>query len=368
MNSDHSVPIIPVVLSGGIGSRLWPASRRSRPKQLLALVGEQSMIAETLHRAAHVGDGSTPIVVTNEAHADLISADLDTAGITARMLLEPVGRNTAPAVAAAALVASSDGTDPLLLVLPSDHIIGDIDAFAAAVRSGASAAAGGALVTFGITPSSPETGYGYIKAGESIAPGVLAADEFREKPDAATAERYLESGHYLWNSGMFLFKASSYLSQLEAFDSTTADAVRDAVDRSIRGENGLTLEPEAFGAIKGDSVDYAVMEKTDHAAVVPCDIGWSDVGSWASLWEASAKDDTGNVTHGDVMTQDVSDSYIRSERRLVAVVGVDDVVVVETADAVLVVSRDAAQSVKHIVDRLEANNRPELDTDREDSS
>jgi len=326
------------------------------------------MIAETLERARAVSGAATPIVVTNELHAGAITADLDQVGIRAQMVLEPIGRNTAPAVAAAAILARVDGKDPLLLVLPSDHIVANMEAFAAAVTAGAAAAANGSLVTFGITPTSPETGYGYIRTGEPIGADVFAADEFREKPDKKTAAEYLSSGNYLWNSGMFLFKASTYLSELERFDPPMIHAVRASVERGTPGNDGLTLGLDAFASINGESIDYAVMEKTDHAAVVPCDIGWSDVGSWASLWEISEKDSNGNVTSGDVITMDTTGSYIRSGKRLVTVVGVDDVVIVETDDAVLVVSRHATQTVKEIVDRLETDERPELDIDREDTS
>lgn len=361
-------PIVPIILSGGIGSRLWPASRRSRPKQLLPLVGEMSMIAATAERATALPGAANPIVVTNEAHAPAIAADLKQSKVVARLILEPMGRNTAPAVAAAAIVAQQDGEDPLLLVLPSDHTIGDVNAFAAAVSHGATVAASGALVTFGITPERPETGYGYIRGGDTITPAVTAVASFQEKPDAATAAQYLASGDYYWNSGMFLFRASTFLGELGRFAPNMHQSAVDAVQQGTASDHGLLLDAEAFGSIDGDSIDYAVMERTDRAVVVPCDLGWNDVGSWASTWEISDKDEDGNVASGDTLLVDVQNSLVRADSRLVAVVGVEDVVVVETSDSVLVISRDQAQRVKEIVDRLEEDGRVELDVAKEERS
>lgn len=360
--------IVPIILSGGIGSRLWPASRRSRPKQLLPLVSELSMIAATAERASGLSGSANPIVVTNEAHAQAIADDLRESNVAAKLIMEPIGRNTAPAVAAAALVAQQRGEDPLLLVLPSDHTIGDVDAFAAAVSHGAVVAASGSLVTFGITPERPETGYGYIRGGAAITSTAKSVASFQEKPDSATAEQYVASGNYYWNSGMFLFRASVFLEELARFEPEMYQAVVESVEQGTQSDQGILLDAEAFGAVDGDSIDYAVMERTDRAAVVPCDLGWNDVGSWASAWDISDKDEDGNVVSGDAVLVDVQNSLIRADSRLVAVVGVEDVVVVETSDSVLVISRDQAQRVKEIVDRLEEDDRVELDVAKEERS
>ncbi|MCB1245899.1 MAG: mannose-1-phosphate guanylyltransferase/mannose-6-phosphate isomerase [Acidimicrobiia bacterium] len=363
-----SPAVLPVVLSGGVGTRLWPASRRSRPKQLLPLVSDRSMIVATIERTRAIPGTTTAIVVTNQAHAPAIRSTLQMSDDQPpTFILEPTGRNTAPAVAAAALVACRDGDDPLLLVLPSDHTIDDEAAFAAAVQAGATAAADGALVTFGIDPTGPETGYGYIRSGPSISGDVLAAIEFREKPDHETARQFVASGEYLWNSGMFLFRASAYLAELATFRPDMLDLVRTAVGEAQHTDDGLDLDADAFSAITSESIDYAVMENTAKAAVVPCDPGWSDVGSWASLWEIGDRDDDDNILTGDVIATDVTGSLIRSDSRLVAVVGIEDVVVIETADAVLVTSRTNSQRVKDIVDELERRGRPETDVPKEES-
>ncbi len=351
--------LLPVILSGGIGARLWPASRRDRPKQLLPLVGDDSMIAETLQRASALDGSATPMIVTNAGQAAAIRSELGPTDVA--FVLEPVGRNTAPAIAAAAAVASVQGQDPLLLVLPSDHAITDPGAFAAAVERGRAAAMEGMLVTFGIEPRSPETGYGYIKRGKAINDGVFEAEAFKEKPDEGTAVAYLESGEYLWNSGMFLFRSSALLDELRMHDEAMLTLVEKAVADAADLPEGLVLDAEPFGAIAGTSIDYAVMEHTDRKAVVPCDPGWSDVGSWASLWEIAEKDADGNTVRGDVITVDTHGSVVHGGERLVAVVGLGDVVVVDTDDALLVASRDQAQRVKEVVDRLEEERRAEVD-------
>lgn len=358
---NQSAPVlVPVILSGGIGARLWPASRRTMPKQLLPLMEDRSMIRATFDRAQRLAGAITPTIVTNDVHADAIDATLGpTHGAT--FIIEPVGRNTAPAVAVAAHEAMRQGADPLLLILPSDHVITDEAAFSRAVAVATGQALEGHLVTFGITPDRPETGYGYISLGETLTPSVHRVAEFKEKPDAETAARYLASGSHLWNSGMFLFKASVFLSELRMWASDIADSVRDAWSTASRDNHRIILPPAEFAAVRGESIDYAVMEQTTNAVVVPTNPGWSDIGSWASLWEMTDKDDHGNVLKGDVMAVDVHGSYIAAETRLVTVVGVDDVIVVETADAVLVVPKDRAQDVKQIVDQLQANHRPELE-------
>jgi len=318
------------------------------------------MIRATFERAQRIDGATSPIIVTNEDHVDAIDADLDRRH-DVTLIIEPVGRNTAPAVAVAAYEAMRGGSDPLLLVLPSDHVITDELAFSAAVSAAAAQAAEGYLATFGINPDKAETGYGYISVGDAIAPSVHRVVEFREKPDAQTAAQYLASGTYLWNSGMFLFKASTFLNELHEFASDIADGAEHAWNKASRERNRVVLNHRIFSTVRGESIDYAVMEKTANAAVVPTDPGWSDVGSWASLWEIADKDEHGNILVGDVIDVDVSGSYIAAGDRLIAIVGVEDIIVVDTPDALLVISRDRAQDVKQIVDRLDADNRPELE-------
>ncbi len=349
----------PVLLSGGSGTRLWPLSREAYPKQFLPLAGEATMLQDTWARVAPLA-ARPPIVVANEEHRFLAAEQLRLAGVDrAAIVLEPVGRNTAPAIAAAALQAQAGGGDPLLLVLPSDHVVRDAEGFRAAVRAAMPAAEAGALVTFGIVPSAPETGFGYIQAsaGQAAAgEGVRAVQRFVEKPDAATAQAYLDAGGYYWNSGMFLFRASRYLAELGRFRPDILAAVRKAFDGAARDGDFLRLDREAFAASPSDSIDYAVMEKTDTAQVLPVDIGWNDVGSWSALWEVSEQDGDGNAHHGDVIAVDSRNSYAYA-RRLVALVGVDDLVVVETDDAVLVARKDKVQEVKAVVAQLKADQR-----------
>ncbi len=321
------------------------------------------MIRATFDRAQQIDGATPPIVVTNESHADAIDLDLGPSH-DATLIIEPVGRNTAPAVAVAAHEAMRGGSDPLLLILPSDHVINDRAAFSEAVSAAAEQATEGYLVTFGINPDKPETGYGYISVGDALAPSIHKVIEFREKPDAQTAAQYVASGTYLWNSGMFLFKASVFLNELREFAADIADGADRAWNEASRNGNRVVLSHEAFSSVRGESIDYAVMEKTANTAVVPTNPGWSDVGSWASLWETAGKDENGNVLIGDVIDVDVSGSYIAASGRLVAVVGVDDIIVVDTPDALLIVSKDRAQDVKQIVDRLDADNRPELEIPR----
>lgn len=344
----------PVLLSGGSGTRLWPLSREAYPKQFLPLAGEETMLQDTWRRAAPLASAA-PIVVANEEHRFLAAEQLRLVGVEhARIVLEPVGRNTAPAIAAAALQAQADGGDPLLLVLPSDHVVRDPDGFRAAVQAATPAAETGALVTFGIVPTAAETGFGYIQA--DAGEGVRNVLRFVEKPDAATAQGYLDAGGYYWNSGMFLFRASRYLAELERFRPDILAAVRQAFDGAQRDGDFIRLERNAFAASPSDSIDYAVMEKTADAKVLPVDIGWNDVGSWSALWDVSEQDGEGNARHGDVIAVDSRNSYAYS-RRLVALVGVDDLVVVETDDAVLVARKDRVQQVKDVVAQLKAGQR-----------
>ena len=321
------------------------------------------MIHATVDRLDGLEEALQPLVVTNSLHADAIGREMARAGHpNTRLILEPSGRNTAPAVAVAAHEAMKDGGDPLLLILPSDHTISAEDVFVDAVRAAARAASTGYLVTFGIKPSRPETGFGYIKVGERIDESVLRVAEFREKPDFTTATGYIESGDYLWNAGMFLFKASTYLKELETHAPDMARLSRTAWERAERSGNRVVLDADSFGSIDGNSIDYVVMERTSMAAVVPTDPGWSDVGSWASLWDIADKDSNGNAIEGDVINFAVTNSYVSASNRLVAAVGLDGVVIVDTPDALLVAGMAHAQDVKEVVDILATGRRIELET------
>ena len=351
--------ITPVILSGGSGSRLWPLSRKALPKQFLSLAGTGSMIQETALRAQ--GDGfSPPIVISNQDHRFLIAEQLRAAGVRgARIILEPAGRNTAPAAAIAALQVVAENPDGMMLIMPSDHAVLDVAAFHESVSIARKAAQQGALVTFGIKPAGPETGYGYIKGAAPLtgAPGVFAVERFVEKPDRDTAQSYLDAGGYYWNSGMFLFQAKSFLAEMERLQPRMLACCRDALAHGHHDLDFIRLGEPAFLACPSDSIDYAVMEKAAHAAVVPVDMGWSDVGSWHSLWDIAERGADGNALQGDVVTQNVRNSYIRSEGPLVAALGVENLVVVATKDALLVSHRDACQDVKKIVEQLESGNR-----------
>ena len=359
--------IRPVILSGGSGTRLWPLSRAKHPKQFLPLVDQHTMLQNTVQRLTGVSDLGAPLVVCNEEHRFMVAQQLVEIGLPhAEVLLEPAGRNTAPAVALAALQATEDGADPVLAVLPADHVIRNADAFRRALVQAAAQAAGGDLVTFGIVPSTPETGYGYIRAAGPNADAAAARPvaEFVEKPDLETARSYLASGEYFWNSGMFVFRASSYLAELERHAPQILTACRQAMAAAQRDLDFCRPDRDAFLASPDTSVDYAVMEHTDRAAVIPLDAGWSDVGSWSALWEVGQRCGDGNVTHGDVILEQVGNSYVHAESRLVAALGVEDLVVVETPDAVLVARKDRVQDVKAIVARLKAEGRSETSLHR----
>ncbi len=357
--------IIPVILSGGSGTRLWPLSRALRPKQLLSMTSNFTMIQDTVSRLNGVNELAAPIVVCNEEHRFTIAEQMREINVTpSSIILEPFGKNTAPAVAISALQAQkqaplSQKQDPVLLVLPADHVIENTPAFHAAIAAGYKAAMDNQLVTFGIVPSSPETGYGYIKSGAELTDGVYKVDAFVEKPDAETAQSYLDEGNYYWNSGMFMFKASRYLEELKKHNSEMLKYSTQALESAKTDMDFTRLDKEAFAQCPSDSIDYAVMEKTQHAAVIPVDIGWNDIGSWSALWDVGVSDASGNVTHGDVMLHDSNNSYVHSDSRLVTVVGLNDHVVVETADAVLVAHRDRSQDVKEIVEKLKLANRDE---------
>ena len=355
--------LIPVLLSGGSGTRLWPLSRETHPKQFQPLVGDQSLLQATWRRLDGLPGAGRPIVVANEEHRFMVAEQLRQVGVApAALLLEPIGRNTAPAIAVAALQAQAGGGDPLLLVLPSDHVIRDEAGFRAAVLAASPAALAGALVTFGIVPTGPETGYGYIQA--AAGEGVRKVGCFVEKPDLATARDYVASGEYFWNSGMFLFRASRYLEELQRFAPAIVAAARAALAGGKRDADFLRLERSAFEACPSDSIDYAVMEKTAAAAVLPIDVGWSDVGSWSALWEIADQDPDGNAHHGDVLALGCRNTLAWGGRRLISLLGLQDVIVVDTDDALLVAARDQVQQVKEIVARLKAEQRPQASVHR----
>lgn len=354
--------LLPVVLSGGAGTRLWPLSRESYPKQLLPLTSDKTMLQETVLRLAGIADLAKPMVVCNEAHRFMVAEQLRQIDMAAHsIILEPCGRNTAPAVAIAALQAQAGGEDPLLLVLPADHLIRDVELFCQVVESGVRLAEQDKLVTFGIVPDAPETGYGYIKA---TAEGIEGTDAFPvarfvEKPDLETAQAYVDSGQYYWNSGMFLFKASRYIEELEKFRPDILSACNNAFNSLSADLDFLRLEQDSFAASPSESIDYAVMEKTDAAVVLPLSAGWNDVGAWSALWEVHPQDRQKNVLFGDVLTEGANNCYLHATNRMIAAVGVENLVVVETADAVLVAHRDKVQDVKGIVQQLKDRQRPE---------
>jgi mannose-1-phosphate guanylyltransferase/mannose-6-phosphate isomerase len=352
--------ICPVILSGGSGSRLWPLSREFFPKQLLALVSDLTLLQETARRADSFGDALAPIVVCNEEHRFLVAEQLREIGKPAQaLILEPEGRNTAPALTLAAMWLKQHNLNPVMLVMPADHVIADQEGLARAINEAYELAKAGRLVTFGVVPASPHTGYGYIRQGE----GNTVA-EFVEKPDLATAEQYIESGKYLWNSGLFMMQADAWLEELEKHNPEMVKAVGNALDTGKSDMDFFRTDEAAFLSSPSDSIDYAVMEKTDRASVVPLEAEWSDIGAWSSLWEALQKNEEGNVIAGDVFSHDTNQSFLVSQHRMIAAVGVDNLIVVETPDAVLVCSKERAQDVKHIVNQLKENKRSEYQLHR----
>ncbi len=357
--------LTPVILSGGSGTRLWPLSRELYPKQLLPLVTDRTMLQDTVTRLDGLKNVAAPIVVCNEAHRFMVAEQLRLIGCTPQaIILEPVGRSTAPAVALAAFASRAAGDDPVLLVLPADHALEDKRAFHAAIALAEERAEAGKLVTFGVVARKAETGYGYIRRASGPGPAYAVA-EFVEKPDARRAQQFVASGEYYWNSGMFVFKASRYLDELRRLAPDILAASERALTGARKDLDFTRIDTQAFEQCRSDSIDYAVMEKTRDAVVVPLDAGWSDVGSWSALHEARRPDAAGNVTHGDVIAQNTRNCYVYSESRLVATVGLENHVVVETKDAVLVAPRSQVQDVKQLVSRLKAEQRYETSLHRE---
>ncbi|KGD74979.1 mannose-1-phosphate guanyltransferase [Tatumella morbirosei] len=359
--------ITPVIIAGGTGSRLWPMSRELYPKQFLNIYGENSLLQETLIRLKGLSINES-MVICNEKHRFLVAEQLRQIGNDNNsIILEPVGRNTAPAITLAAINALKSGNDPLLLVLAADHVIENIDEFHSVVEKSISLAEAGKMVTFGIVPSSPETGYGYIKRGEEITDGGYQVSCFVEKPNRENAELYFKSNEYYWNSGMFLFKASRYIEELEKFrpdilsscEKSMAGVICDAEQSFIR------IDETSFSSCPDDSIDYAVMEKTGDAVVIPLNAGWNDVGSWSALWDIANKDDRGNVLIGDVFIKDTNNCYINADEKFVATVGINDLVIVNTKDALMIIDKNKVQDVKKIVEFLKVNNRTEHSSHRE---
>ena len=358
-------PLIPVILSGGAGTRLWPLSREMYPKQLLALISKHTMLQDTALRLAAIAGATAPIVVCNEAHRFTVAEQLRALGInTAAILLEPTGRNTAPAVAMAALKATEIDPEATLVIAPADHVIRDARGFQQAAEVAAALAQEGKLVTFGIVAHAPETGYGYIRRGTGSGPGFPVV-QFIEKPPLDVAQQFVASGDYFWNSGMFVFKAAKYLAELATFAPDILAASTAAFRAAKTDLDFVRLDKAEFAKCRSESIDYAVMEKTKEALVLPLDVGWSDVGSWSSLFDALPADEEGNVLLGDVMIHDTHDCYVHSTSRLVAAVGMDDHIIVETKDAILVAPKDRVQDVKDLVAKIKKSGRSESSLHRE---
>ena len=354
--------ITPVILSGGAGTRLWPVSRAAFPKQLIALLGERTMLEQTLSRVGAADRFAAPLVICNEGHHAPVAAQLAAMDLAeSQIVLEPVARNTAPAACVAALLVAERDPEGVFLLLPSDHFIADRDGFLEAAQRAAAAAREGWLVTFGVKPKRPETGYGYIRQGEGLSglSGCRRLKQFVEKPDLETARDYLAAGQYLWNSGMFVFQAARLIAEMERLQPEILAACRAAIEQSATDGNARRLDEAAFGAARSISIDYAVMEHTTHAAVVPVDIGWSDVGSWQTLWEISPHDADDNAVSGDVLAFGTKGSYLRSDGPLVAAIGVEDLAVIATPDAILVCPRDKTQQIRDVVDALKDAGRSE---------
>jgi len=352
--------IIPVILSGGSGTRLWPLSRKQYPKQYLPLAGDNTMLQETILRLSGLDKLADPIIICNADHRFLVAEQCQQIDIeNPVILLEPVGRNTAPAIAAAALQSIKQTDDAVLLVLSADHVIQNIDAFHQAINIASQQAQKGKLATFGIVPTDANTGYGYIKSSLDSNNGAHKVEEFVEKPDLKTAESYLEQGNYLWNSGMFMFKAATLIDELTTHSPEIVTSVNDAVNNAEQDLDFIRLDKQAFESSPSDSIDYALMEKSDNVVVVPLDAQWNDIGSWSALHDIGTKDSNGNVIQGDVFTEDTTNTYIHANHHMVATIGVQDLVIVDTPNATLISTKDKAQEVKKIVERLQEQGREE---------
>jgi mannose-1-phosphate guanylyltransferase/mannose-6-phosphate isomerase len=357
--------IIPVILSGGSGTRLWPLSRKDYPKQYLPLAGDNTMLQETILRLSGLDNLADPIIICNADHRFLVAEQCQQIDIkNPTILLEPVGRNTAPAIAAAALQSLKTSDDTVLLVLSADHVIQDIDAFHEAINMASQQAQSGKLVTFGIVPTDANTGYGYIKSSKNNTDGAYKVEEFVEKPDLETAEQYLDQGNYLWNSGMFMFKADTLIDELTTYSPDTVYLVSNAVNNATQDLDFIRLDKQAFESSPSDSIDYALMEKSDNVVVVPLDAQWNDIGSWSALYDIGAKDSSGNVLKGDVIAKDTTNTYIYASHHMVTTVGVDNLVVIDTADATFIASQDKAHEVKSIVESLQKKGRDEAHSNR----
>ncbi|MBW5290001.1 MAG: mannose-6-phosphate isomerase, type 2 [Candidatus Ruthia sp. Asou_11_S2] len=352
--------IVPVILSGGSGTRLWPLSRKQHPKQYLPLVSDKSMLQETILRLNGLDNFIDPMIVCNIEHRFLVAQQCREIGIKSpTILLEPVGRNTAPAIAAAALQSIKQSDDVILLVLSADHIIQDIEAFHKAVYVAIQQAQAGKLVTFGIVPTQADTNYGYIKSSEPNINGVYQVEKFVEKPNLKTAQSYLEQDNYFWNSGMFVFQANTLIDELTIYSPDIIKSVNKAVDNATLDFDFIRLDKQAFTDSPSDSIDYTLMEKSNHVVVVPLDARWNDIGSWSALYNVGTKDDNNNVISGDVITKDTINTYINANHHMVATIGVENLIIVDTPDATFVASHDKAQEVKFIVEKLQNSNRHE---------
>jgi len=357
--------IIPVILSGGSGTRLWPLSRKQYPKQYLPLASDNTMLQETILRLSGLDSLLDPIILCNADHRFLVAEQCQQIDVTnPTILLEPVGRNTAPAIAAASLQSLKTSNDTVLLVLSADHVIQDIDAFHEAINIAYNQAQEGKLATFGIVPTDANTGYGYIKASKDDVNGAYKVEEFVEKPDLKTAEFYLEQGNYVWNSGMFMFKAEILIEELTVHSPGIVKAVGDAVNNATEDFDFIRLDKQAFESSPSDSIDYAIMEKSDNVVVVPLDAQWNDIGSWSALYDIGAKDDSGNVLKGDVIAKDTTNTYIYASHHIITTVGVDNLVVIDTPDATFIASQDKAHEVKSVVESLQKKGRDEAHSNR----
>ena len=352
--------IVPVILSGGSGTRLWPLSRKQYPKQYLPLAGDNTMLQETILRLNGLENLTDPIIVCNADHRFLVAEQCQQIDIkNPTILLEPIGRNTAPAIAAAALQSIKDTNDAVLLVLSADHVIQDVEAFHQAINIASNQARSGKLATFGIVPTDANTGYGYIKSSKDNADGAYKVEEFVEKPDLQTAQSYLEQGNYLWNSGMFMFKIDTFISELTTHSPDIVKSVNNAINNAEQDLDFIRLDKQAFESSPSDSIDYVLMEKSDNVVVVPLDAQWNDIGDWSALYDIGTKDNNGNVIQGDVFTEETTNTYINANHHMVATIGVQDLVIIDTPNATLISAKDKAQEVKKIVEQLQHQDREE---------